>query len=250
MFRTNLRVSHLDDKTWELTQPLIWEGKWQYLVIKSGFRTDFASIPKPVRPLLDNAGANAEAAVLHDAVWRESKRKQNPRIDPWHADGMFRRALRETGATALSRGLMWVAVRLAACVRGRWGSPPSKFVMVLQVLGLVLLGLPLVGPPALAAVVGLVVYWIVSWVFSVLWWPFDRWYLDSAPNWPWPFGRRKKLTEPIAKERLLIVDKLAGDDGEPTSHPKMDKLLTEHPDPTDEQVEAAFPDPDAVTAAS
>ena len=81
MFRTKLHVAHIDDKRWQLTRPLVWEGQWQYFVIRAGFQTDFASIPKPVRWLLDNAGRNAEAAVLHDAVWRESKRKDKPRID-------------------------------------------------------------------------------------------------------------------------------------------------------------------------
>lgn len=244
MFRTALEVVHLDGKAWELTQPLVWEGKWQYLIIKSGFRTDFASIPKPIRVLLDNAGANAEAAVLHDAAWRESKRRDNPRIDPWHADGIFRRALRETGSTALSRGLMWVAVRLAAVFGGRWGRPPSRVVMVLQLAILVLVGLPLVGPPALVAALGLVIYWVASWIFSLLWWPFDRYYLKAGTNWPWPFGRRKKLTAPIAKERLIIVDKPKGtdDDPEPQLHPELEALLAANPSPSDADIEAVFPE--------
>ena len=244
MFRTTLKVAHLRGKSWELTQPLVFEGKKQYFIIKSGFRTDFASIPKPVRVLLDNAGDNSEAAVLHDAAWRESQRRSNPRIDPWDADGLFRRALRETGATALSRGLMWTAVRLAAVVKGRWGSPPSKSLMLLQAIGLLVLGVPIVGPPALAAAVGLTIYWVVSWLFSIIWWPFDRWYLKAETNWPWPFGRRKTLTAPIAKERLVIVDKPVDADDQPQPHPDLEKLLAEHPDPTDAEVESVFPDPD------
>ena len=140
MFRTTLHVAHVDRKNWRLTKPLIWEGRWEFFIIRSDFRTDFASIPKPVRWLLDNAGRNAEAAVLHDAVWRESKRMTGSRVDPWHADGVFRRALRQTGAPVLTRSLMWFAVRSAATVSGRFGKGPKLSEKLSQLFAILLLG--------------------------------------------------------------------------------------------------------------
>jgi hypothetical protein len=77
MFLTRLAVSHVGGKRWELTDPLVWAGTNELLVIRPRFATDFASIPKPLRWLLDNAGANSEAAVLHDAIWRVTT--TNPR---------------------------------------------------------------------------------------------------------------------------------------------------------------------------
>jgi Protein of unknown function (DUF1353) len=243
MFRTDLRVAHLESGTWKLTQPLIFEGKEQYFIIKSDFRTDFASIPKPVRVLLDNAGANSEAAVLHDAVWRESQREDNPRVDPWDADGLFRRGLRETGATALSRGFMWAAVRLAAIRAGRWGSPPSRALMVVQLVGLLLIGLPVVGPPVLAAIAGMIAYWIVSWIFAVIWWPFERLRLKAPTNWPWAPGTDRPVhDDPPSKEMLVIVAKPKDAKGASQPHPQLEELLKDHPNPTDADVEKVFPE--------
>ena len=158
MFETQLAVRHLHGNRWQLTDALVWQGREELFVIRSGFETDFASIPKPLRWLLDNAGANSEAAVLHDAAWRESQH-ENPRIDPWDADGMLRRALRETGATALTRGLMWFGVRFAAIVRGRYGREgPGKFVKIGQLVGMFILGVVTALIPTLVTLFGLVVF--------------------------------------------------------------------------------------------
>lgn len=196
MFRSTLEVAHINGEKWRLTRPLVWEGGWQFVVIRSGFETDFASIPKPVRWLLDNAGHNSEAAVLHDAAWRESKRK-SPRIDPWLADGMFRRALRETGAPALTRGLMWFAVRAAAMVSGRLGKAgPSLPIKILQLLCVFFLGLVSAAGPTIIAGVGLFLYWIWNWVAAVGWWLIFE-HGKKGTNWPfWP----EFLKPPSAKE--------------------------------------------------
>jgi hypothetical protein len=209
MFRTTLHVSHLEGRKWLLTMPLVWEGRWQYLVVRTGFATDFASIPKPVQWLLDSGGSNAEAAVLHDAVWRESRRREGARVDPWHADGIFRRALRETGSPALTRGLMWFAVRLAAMVRGRFGrlGPPFA-VKILQLAGIFVLGVLTAAVPSVVAIIGIAVYWVASWVVALVWQVFERVRLEEPPNWPWPLDRKKKvLTDPVRRELLAIVDK-------------------------------------------
>ena len=191
-FRTRLETAHLDRDTWELTRPLIWQGQWQYIVIREGFRTDFASIPKMVRWLLDNAGANAEAGVLHDAAWRESKRAAaTRRIDPWFADGMLRRALRETGSTALTRTLIWFGVRIAATVSGRLGKRgPSRAVKLAQLAGAFALGAVTALVPTIVAGLGLVAFWGFNWVFSLFWFVvFERrTFKAGTANWPWPVG--------------------------------------------------------------
>jgi Protein of unknown function (DUF1353) len=188
-FRSTLKVAHVKEQNWELLQPLVWQGSWQYIVIRTGFQTDFASIPKPVRWLLDNAGANAEAAVLHDAAWRESQRR-DPRIDPWHADGMFRRALRESGRTALTRGLMWFAVRVVAMLHGRLGHKgPSLLVKVGQLLQLlVVLGLGIVSAlgPTVVALLGLLVFWLCNWPIAWAWYALYERRVRGTANWPSP----------------------------------------------------------------
>ena len=188
-FRTRLVTAHISRNTWELTRPLVWQGEWQYVIIREGFHTDFASIPKVVRWLLDNAGANAEAGVLHDAAWRESKLKPDVRrIDPWFADGMLRRALRETGSTALIRTLIWFGVRIAASVCLRLGKKgPSRVVKIAQLTVVAILGAVTALVPTIVAVAGLVVFWIFNWIFAVFWYAvFEKRVFKKGINWPWP----------------------------------------------------------------
>jgi|GEM_PF-1237568 Protein of unknown function (DUF1353). len=239
MFRTTLEVSHEDGNRWLLLAPLVYEGTSQYFIIKSGFETDFASIPKPVRWLLDSAGGNSEAAVLHDAVWRESHRADS-RVDPWHADGLFRRALRETGSPALTRGLMWFAVRAAATVAGRFGHLGPPFVIkVLQLLGIFVLGALTALVPTLVAVIGLVVYWVANWMIAAIWQIFERVRLGERPNWPWPFDKKPKLLKaPMQQELLVILDKPRGSSGKSEPLAPLDALLRAHPEPTDAEIDA------------
>jgi hypothetical protein len=211
MFLTRLAVSHVGGKRWELTDPLVWAGKDELLVIRSRFATDFASIPKPLRWLLDNAGENSEAAVLHDAVWRES-RQQNPRVDPADADGIFRRALRETGSTALTRGLMWFGVRATAIGGGRYGKKgPTKLVKIAQLLGMFALGACTALLPTIVAFAGLGVFWVANWIVALAWRPFERSrFPEFAANWPWlPFRHAPKIK--ALDQDLLVLLPLGSD---------------------------------------
>lgn len=241
MFRTTLHVAHVDQKDWRLTKPLVWEGEWEFFIIRSDFRTDFASIPKPVRWLLDNAGRNAEAAVLHDAVWRESKRTSGSRVDAWHADGVFRRALRQTGAPALTRSLMWFAVRAAATFAGRFGKlGPSLPAKVLQLLAIMLLGVVAALGPTLIAALGLVVYWLSSWVVALAWSPIER-SRGTATNWPWPAGATSDIESVVSRELLVIIDK--------TAVPEALGVLIERGEVEDADLDRLLPSNDEVEAA-
>ena len=221
-FRTPLSVRHDLGEEWLLLEPLVFEGRDDYFVIRKGFATDFASIPRPVRWLIDTAGSNSEPGVLHDAVWRESKREDGvePRVDPWDADGLFRRSLRESGATAITRALMWIAVRTAAIAKGRFGTEgPSTLTKVAQVLVMLLVAVVAIGLPTAVAVAGRVVYWLVEWVVAVPTYVFER-SRGTRPNWPWPVRKPKLVGEAPAeakaqaarleappRELLLIVPK-------------------------------------------
>jgi Protein of unknown function (DUF1353) len=213
-FRTPLSVRHEVGEDWRLLEPLVFEGRRDFFVIRQGFRTDFASIPRPVRWLFDTAGTNSEPAVLHDAVWRESKRTdgQVARVDPWDADGLFRRALRESGATALTRGLMWIAVRAAAIAAGRFGrSGPPLPLKVAQVAGMAATGVATVGAPTAVAVVGRAFYWLVEWVVALAWAPVER-ARGTRTNLPWPASEGHERREDPPREYLVVIpiDSAAG----------------------------------------
>jgi hypothetical protein len=208
-FRTPLSVRHEVGEDWRLLDPLVFEGRDDYFVMRKGFRTDFASIPRPVRWLFDTAGTNSEPGVLHDAVWRESKRDDGkpPRVDPWDADGLFRRALRESGATAMTRSLMWIAVRAAAIAAGRFGrSGPSLPVKVGQVTGMAAAGVVSVGAPTAVAFVGRIFYWVIEWLVAVPWHLFER-AKGIATNLPWPKGKKRERLDYPPKEYLLVIPK-------------------------------------------
>lgn len=206
-FRTPLSVRHEIGEDWRLLDPLVFEGRREFFVIRKDFRTDFASIPRPVRWLFDTAGTNSEPGVLHDALWRESKRAdgKEPRVDPWDADGLFRRALRESGAPALTRGLMWIAVRTAAIAAGRFGSSgPPLGVKVAQVAGMASVGVVSVGAPTAVAVAGRIFYWVVEWVVAVPWSIVER-LQGKSTNLPWPASPGHDEIKAPPKEYLLVI---------------------------------------------
>lgn len=206
-FRTPLSVRHEVGEDWRLLEPLVFEGGRDFFVIRKGFRTDFASIPRPVRWLFDTAGVNSEPGVLHDAVWRESRRADGvpPRVDPWDADGLFRRALRESGATALTRGLMWIAVRTAAIAGGRVGSSgPPLPLKVGQVAGMATVGVVTVGLPTAVAALGRLFYWIVEWLTALPWAVVER-LRGKRTNLPWPAPKGHQQIEDPPREYLLII---------------------------------------------
>jgi hypothetical protein len=244
MFRTTLHVAHIDCNRWRLTRPLVWEGRTQYYVIMGEFETDFASIPKPVRWLLDSAGRNSEAAVLHDAVWRESQRPvppgEEPRVDPWDADGMFRSSLRDTGSTALTRGLMWFAVRTTAMVNGRFGAEgPSLPVKLFQLAGMFTIGAVAALAPTIVAALGLVVFWIANWIVALVWQVFERLRLNVTPNWPWPRDQKQKqLKRPPDWDLLVIIDKPTEENPSAPRADRLEALLRRtHIEVTNEDIE-------------
>lgn len=230
MFRTTLSVAHIDGNRWQLLAPLVYEGSSQYFVISpDSRRTSHRS---------RNLCVGYSTA---DAVWRESRRPDHPRVDPWHADGLFRRALRETGATALTRGLMWFAVRAAATVSGRFGREGPNFVVkVLQLVGILALGIVTALAPSLVALVGLVVYLVANWIVALVWQIFERSKLHEKPNWPWPLDRKPKVFKAPPIERLIIVDKVSGSSDQPEPLDPLGAFLASRPAPTDAELEAAI----------
>lgn len=96
-------------------------------VIPRGFITDLASIPRPVRPLLDRNGTSRRAAVLHDALYCRQITARG------EADLLFLEAMEHDAVPWLERTLMYAGVRLAGWLywnRRRDGLQLSDFVEV------------------------------------------------------------------------------------------------------------------------
>jgi len=187
MRQSELVVQQIGDGEWRLERDLVWEGGSERFTVGAGFRTNFASVPRPFWWLIPRTGKYTKAAVLHDALWCESKKPDGERrVDPWDADGIFRRTLKELGVSQVRRYVMWAAVRWAAVLRGRFGSRGP-----IQLIQLTLIALPaaaLLLPAGAVVAASLAIFWIVEWlvraglmVFGVersspsfFWWPFER----------------------------------------------------------------------------
>jgi hypothetical protein len=149
-----LTVRRVGAQTWAVVDPLVYRGKRDRFVVPAGFGTDFATVPRPVLWLVPRFGAYTLAAILHDWLCTEGIRAGA--VTSREADGLFRRVMRESGVPVLRRWLMWCGVRwgaLASPLR-RPGWPASAP----GVLAISVLAAPLVVPPAVVIVPGLLVF--------------------------------------------------------------------------------------------
>lgn len=79
------------------------------IVVRSGFETDFASVPQFLGSLIPKVGRLRDAAVVHDWLYRGHEGGLYARSD---ADRIFREAMRECGVWWWRRWMAWAGVRL------------------------------------------------------------------------------------------------------------------------------------------
>ncbi|GAA5059172.1 hypothetical protein GCM10023318_39400 [Nocardia callitridis] len=146
-------VEEIDAQFWRVVEPLEYHGETESFEIPAGFRTDFASVPRPFVWLVPTYGVYTKAAILHDYL-RSSKV-----VSEADGDGLFRRCLRECGVSMPQRWMMWTAVRLSSHLRG--ASPAALAVFTLTaVLSVIYLFVP-----AIVISVYLALFWLVEFAF-------------------------------------------------------------------------------------
>jgi len=114
MFTTPLDLRAHSPGEWVLLRRLVWDDGERKVVVPRGFITDLASIPGPLKGVLDVNGKSRRAAVLHDFLycWQPFTRRE--------VDRMFKAALRKEGVGALVASIYYTGVRIGG---GRyWGS--------------------------------------------------------------------------------------------------------------------------------
>jgi hypothetical protein len=160
---SEVHVKELEESDWELLRILQYAGNRDRFEVPAGMTTDFASVPRVFVWFLPKYGRYTNAAILHDHLWRDAV--PAGRLTLAEADGIFRRAMWELGVPFLRRWMMWGAVRIGALVkpggRRRWLRDSWR------VFPLLLLALPIVGPPALVILVALTVFYLVELLFYV-----------------------------------------------------------------------------------
>jgi len=158
----SLTVSRVDANTWSLVDDLVYQGARQRFVVPAGFRTDFATVPRVVTWLIPRFGAYTLAAILHDWLVAQGPSVVSAR----DADGLFRRVMREGGVPVLRRWLMWAGVRWGALAdprrRAGWAASAPG------VLAISVLAAPLVVPPAVVILPGLLVYAVAERLASFI----------------------------------------------------------------------------------
>lgn len=160
----SLTVRRVDADRWTLVDALVYRGRTDRFVVPAGFRTDFATVPRVVAWLIPRFGAYTLAAILHDWLCTEGIR--SGAVTSREADGIFRRVMRESGVPVLRRWLMWAGVRWGALAdprrRSGWlSSAPG-------VLAISLLAAPLVIPPAVVILPGLIVFAVAERAVSLV----------------------------------------------------------------------------------
>jgi hypothetical protein len=160
----SLTVRRVDAHRWQLVDDLVYEGRRDRFVVPAGFRTDFASVPRPVTWLVPRFGAYTLAAILHD--WLVTEGLRTGVVTARDADGIFRRVMRESGVPVLRRWLMWAGVRWGALTDERRRS--GWLVSAPGVLVVSVLAAPLVLPPAVVIAPALVVYGVAERLVAVV----------------------------------------------------------------------------------
>lgn len=146
-------VEELDAKFWRVAEPLVYSGDTEEFVIPAGFRTDFASVPRPLVWLIPRYGLYTRAAILHDYLLSSHA------VSVADADGLFRRCLRELGVSVPRRWMMWAAVRAASRLRGASIRDIALFVLT-AMPSVIFLAVPVVVVTAFLAL-----FWVVELVF-------------------------------------------------------------------------------------
>ncbi|WP_040790222.1 DUF1353 domain-containing protein [Nocardia paucivorans] len=157
VFTNSLVVEEIDAQFWRLVQPLHYQGADREFTVPVGFRTDFASVPRPVTWLVPRYGVYTKAAILHDYLLKSGE------VSTADADGIFRRALRECDVSVPRRRMMWAAVRFNSRLEGATAGDVVSFVIT-AVLSLLFLAIPVV-----VITVFLLLFWLVelvSWVIT------------------------------------------------------------------------------------
>lgn len=121
-FHKPLTVEHIGEGQWRLTQYLaFYSAKFdRMLIVKEGFVTDFASVPRVPGAYLLFAGIGESAAVVHDALYTSGE------VSRKAADEIYLEALEASGVSAWRRLPMFWAVRAFGASRYAASQPGLK----------------------------------------------------------------------------------------------------------------------------
>ena len=103
-------LRQVGERTWEVEEDvrITLPGTERAVEIRRGFRTDLASVPRLLWPLVPPFGRYSMAAVVHDFLYAQGGRE----ADRCQADWAFYHLMVALGVRPWRRVLMFLAVRL------------------------------------------------------------------------------------------------------------------------------------------
>lgn len=102
----DVRIPDADDLRTLLADFSFWSQHLnERVAVPSGFKTDYASVPRVLWSILPPTGRYTKAAVIHDWLYVAG------RCSRADADAVFLEAMEHLGVSPLTRRLMWAGVR-------------------------------------------------------------------------------------------------------------------------------------------
>mgnify|MGYP003393857503 CR=1 FL=1 len=109
-FTDPLTVTKIDARHWKVSRDFRYyvgqEDSSDCIDVPEGFVTDFASVPRPFWIIFPPDGQYTQAAVLHDFLYSEKKRKRA------ECDRIFLEAMTVLNVPPWKRWVMYLAVRI------------------------------------------------------------------------------------------------------------------------------------------
>ena len=106
---TELKTTPIDDKYWEVMEDYYYKTSRCVIRVPKGFRTDYASVPKIFRNIINTYGKHGRAAVVHDWLYSSQCKIDVTRAE---ADKIFLEIMVEWNVKKYKRILMYVLVRM------------------------------------------------------------------------------------------------------------------------------------------
>lgn len=113
-----LNTNPIDDDYWEVLEDYYYETSIGIIKVPKGFKTDYASVPKIFRNIINAYGKHGRGAVVHDWLY-SSKCLLN--ITREKADKIFLEIMTEWGVSVIKRNLMYRMVRIFGASHFRRG---------------------------------------------------------------------------------------------------------------------------------
>jgi hypothetical protein len=113
-FSDPLVVEQITGGIWELHEAFTFTWNGKEITVPEGFKTDFASVPRPFRSVIPKSGKYNQAAVVHDFIYIH----QTERFTKKEADLIFLDGMKVLGVKKFKRCIMYIAVKYFG--KGNW----------------------------------------------------------------------------------------------------------------------------------